>query len=649
MAQVFLSYDREDAPKARMIAQALERAGHFVWFDLHIKGGAEYGKVIEEALDAADAVVVLWSTQSVQSAWVRDEAAAGRDKNCLIPILIEPINPPMGFRQYQNLDFSSWKGRGKPSQFAELISSIDALGGLSASESQAERATTGSQTPAPKRMTRKWLIIAGAVVLLFVAIGLFIGLVLTNSRDTQTIAVRAADANSDSLARDLLVKLSILQGSHKGSLRLLGEASGEPDADLIFEVDEATQGQNATANLILLGGKDRALLWSKDFVRPLTRKGDLNQQLAYTAAKVIECAVEALASEGTRMPQQTLKLYLNGCSAYSELAASDPRPLVPVFRAIVEQAPRFEGAWAKLVHAESELASSGDWELDAKRVKPQLLRDMASARKLNPDMAEVLIAEADLLPAGAYAQRMELLERAVVRNPESAEAVAAQSNHLMHVGRAYESVDRAKRAAQLDPLSPFARDNLITALAYAGDIDLALEELRKAEQLWPGASNLLAARYRIHLRYGDPEEAFRIQRLGDYGGPHRDAFLRARINPSPVNIEAAIARPRAWLRHTPRAIGELAQVLGAFGKEEELFALLLNWRHPDIVDSITDVLFRPALRKVRLDPRMIAVAKRIGLLDYWQQSGNWPDFCRDPDLPYDCKAEAAKLTARPGA
>ncbi len=82
---------------------------------------------------------------------------------------------------------------------------------------------------------------------------------------------------------------------------------------------------------------------------------------------------------------------------------------------------------------------------------------------------------------------------------------------------------------------------------------------------------------------------------------------------------------------------------GAFGKEEELFTLLLNWRHPNHVNAITGVLFRPALLNVRRDPRMIAVARQIGLLDFWQQSGVWPDFCADPDLPYNCKAEAAKL------
>jgi tetratricopeptide (TPR) repeat protein len=317
--------------------------------------------------------------------------------------------------------------------------------------------------------------------------------------------------------------------------------------------------------------------------------------------------------------------------------------VVPVFRAVVEHAPKFTGAWAKLIHAETEITVSGDSPEDSAGMKSYLLQDMATARKLNPDMAELLIAEAALLPPRALHRRMELLERAVARNPESPEAAASYSEILAEVGRGYESIERALRAVQLDPLSPSQRDNLITALAYNGQIDAALEELRKAEQLWPGASNLLGARYRVHLRYGDPREAMRIQRLGAYGGPHRDAFLRARIDPSPANIEDAISRPRAWTRHTPQGIGELAQVLGAFGKDEELFAILLNWPEQSDVDAIFGVLFRPALRNFRQDPRMIAVAKRIGLVDYWRKSGKWPDYCREPDLPYDCKAEAAKL------
>jgi len=85
MASVFLSYDHDDAKRARPIALQLEKAGHSVWWDLHVRGDAQFSKEIEEALDAAEVVVVLWSRDSVESAWVRDEAAAGRDTGRLVP------------------------------------------------------------------------------------------------------------------------------------------------------------------------------------------------------------------------------------------------------------------------------------------------------------------------------------------------------------------------------------------------------------------------------------------------------------------------------------------------------------------------------------------------------------------------------------
>ena len=110
MASVFLSYDRDDTAKARPIAVALEKAGHSVWWDRHIKGGAQYSKEIETALEAAEAVVVLWSTNSVESAWVRDEAAEGRDSGRLVPVLLDDSAPPLGFRQVQAIPIAGWSG-----------------------------------------------------------------------------------------------------------------------------------------------------------------------------------------------------------------------------------------------------------------------------------------------------------------------------------------------------------------------------------------------------------------------------------------------------------------------------------------------------------------------------------------------------------
>lgn len=644
MTSVFLSYDRDDTERARPIALALEKAGHSVWWDLHIRGGEQFSKVIDEALKAADAVVVLWSKNSIESPWVRDEAAAGRDTGRLVPVSLDDTEPPLGFRQFQTIDLTRWKGRGKSPQLNTLLGDIASM----------VRAPDDSETiPAPAPISQSWtqqrlisnrtLWACAAIVLAILVLALWwMKPWFSSQAPSVAITTSNSSAASKSLADDLFVKLGSLQASSADAIELIEADSGQAPT-LIFEVAGDAKAPEPHASLILLDGRDRSLFWSKEFSAPAGRAADLKQQLSFTAAKVLQCAVEALTSEAGRLRQETIKLYLNGCSSFTEVLAYDPRPLIPVFRTVVEQAPRFEGAWAKLLHAEAEVVTSSDWRREGEKLKPQLLKDMAQARKLNPDMAELLMVEADLSPPLAFAQRMRLLERAVERNPDNPSAHAAYAMFLMHVGRSYESVDRAKRAAQLDPLSPLTRDAVISALTYNGDFDAALEELRQAEQLWPGASNLLSARYRIHLRYGDPNEALKIQRLGDFGGPHRDAFIQARLNPSPANIEKAISYPRHWLQSSPSAIGELAQVLGAFGREEELFQVLLRWQHPEEIEDIVNVLFRPALATFRRDPRMIVVAKRIGLLDYWQQSGDWPDFCSEPDLPYDCKGEAAKL------
>ena len=89
MASVFLSYSRDDLDRIGPLADALERAGHSIWWDRHIAGGEEFAGAIEEALESADAVVVAWSATSVKSAWVRDEAGAGRDSGRLVPVTLD--------------------------------------------------------------------------------------------------------------------------------------------------------------------------------------------------------------------------------------------------------------------------------------------------------------------------------------------------------------------------------------------------------------------------------------------------------------------------------------------------------------------------------------------------------------------------------
>ena len=101
MAQIFLSYSRQDVESARALASRLSGAGHEVWWDKNISGGSEFAAEIEQALTNADIVMVLWSNVSVKSPWVLDEAGEGRDTGRLLPVALDHCRPPLGFRQYQ--------------------------------------------------------------------------------------------------------------------------------------------------------------------------------------------------------------------------------------------------------------------------------------------------------------------------------------------------------------------------------------------------------------------------------------------------------------------------------------------------------------------------------------------------------------------
>lgn len=102
--RLFISYARVDRAPVERLAKALTAAGHRVWWDAALEGGHHFAAEIERELNAADAVVVVWSQASVTSNWVLDEAMHGRDRGCLIPVRFDDTPPPLGYRQIQTID-----------------------------------------------------------------------------------------------------------------------------------------------------------------------------------------------------------------------------------------------------------------------------------------------------------------------------------------------------------------------------------------------------------------------------------------------------------------------------------------------------------------------------------------------------------------
>lgn len=637
MAKVFLSYDREDAPRAQAIATALDEAGHDVWWDRHIRGGSQFSKEIEQALNEAKAVVVLWSAHSVDSAWVRDEAAAGRDTGRLVPARIDKTQPPLGFRQFQSIDLSHWTKRAR--SLRELIDAVEAVATPSAKIRPEVRPSV--------RRTIPWKWMAGVLLALaIIGVGYFAWTRLWPSAGTPTVTVVAADSSRESreLAGDLMIKLAKLQ-SATANMQLIDPASPDGErADLKFEVRNRSGWKAAGASLALISEKDRMILWSNDFEVEDGNRANLQLQLSYTAARLLGCAMEALPARGPRLSQDLLRPYLNGCAILGERYTHDVSQAIPLFALVTEKAPEFEPAWAKLLLAETDRYIAVPAE-EVPQVATRLRKHIQQARRVNPDLVEAFLAEVELAPGDAFSERARLINRALSVDPNHVYALSARAGFYQDIGRMGAAVDDTRRAAQLDPLSPALRNFHIAALAYAGRMPAAEAALAEAEKLWPGATTLIDARYRLSLRYGDPAEALRLQDSGavQAGGTLRESFLLARMDPTPENVENAIAIARSSFQRTPLAIGELVQTLGEFDREEELFEILGNWQRKAEIPFIADVLFRPPLKELWRDPRFMRIGKAMGMLDYWKASDIWPEFCADPDLPYDCKAEAAKL------
>jgi hypothetical protein len=108
LTDVFVSYARQDRDRIAPLVRALEARGLEVWWDSRIAGGTEFTKEIEAQLEAAGAVLVVWSRHSIESLWVADEASAGLERGKLVPISIDPVAPRIGFRQFQTLEFGAW-------------------------------------------------------------------------------------------------------------------------------------------------------------------------------------------------------------------------------------------------------------------------------------------------------------------------------------------------------------------------------------------------------------------------------------------------------------------------------------------------------------------------------------------------------------
>jgi hypothetical protein len=127
MADIFVSYAREDEGRIEPLVRALTEHGWTVFWDRNIPAGQTWRTYIGGALAGARCVLVAWSRHSVASGWVSEEADDGRQRGVLVPLLLDAVDVPIGFRSIQAADLTGWQPGADSPRFDRLLADIEAV------------------------------------------------------------------------------------------------------------------------------------------------------------------------------------------------------------------------------------------------------------------------------------------------------------------------------------------------------------------------------------------------------------------------------------------------------------------------------------------------------------------------------------------
>ena len=126
MADIFVSYSRQDKDRVAPLVAALEAEGWSVWWDPEITPGEEFDSLISRELESARTLVVVWTPQSVDSRWVRGEARDAADRGVLVPVRFENARLPIDFRAVHTTDLDGWGNDAQGAAFKGLRKALEA-------------------------------------------------------------------------------------------------------------------------------------------------------------------------------------------------------------------------------------------------------------------------------------------------------------------------------------------------------------------------------------------------------------------------------------------------------------------------------------------------------------------------------------------
>lgn len=644
MASVFLSYSRDDAARIRLLAAALDRAGHTVWWDQYIPGGDEFEGAIEKALASADVVVVAWSESSIHSGWVRDEAAAGRDNHRLVPVTLDGCLPPMGFRQYQTINLSQWKGSPRARPLIPLFDAVASKAGAAGlNESRRDLAPVIRRLQPDAR--RSWVALS-VVLLLILAGGVLYPRIATWTR-ASALAPKVSLGQFAVISADLPRELSqvisqevlaAFGAENAVAVITAGSGGGTPSAPFLMDGSIRKLDDVVRFTISLTSEQSGVVVWSKAYDHAVA-DSLAPRQVAVEASQVVRCGLWGASSYRERMSDQALVLYFQFCNEFWG-GSSNETTILDAARRVTVAVPDFSFGWSALALAAVPLSHrAGSAEAD--QLRKEAIEAAEKSIVLDPLNPEGFMAMAGLLPLDRFTERERLLKKAIsVRPTECGCERQSYGDFLTSVGRMAEAVEQYERARAMMPLAPNSNVRFVHALYMVGQDDQADLILAQMLELWPNADSLRLLKMKSAYWTKRYDEALVVLRSPDLhmSQAQRDALIatfEALVSKSSARKAEAVELLRGLSSDARNNDRLIVAALAALGDQDAALVAARNLvRSRGNMNAA--VLFEPNLAAASLTPPFAELVKQLGLTGYWRTTKFIPDVCREAKKPVFC-------------
>ncbi|QDZ08094.1 hypothetical protein FPZ24_11885 [Sphingomonas panacisoli] len=549
------------------------------------------------------------------------------------------------------------------------VNTIKTLSAPIAAEVVTALPINSSTTPKRQRPLWAWIAAAALIVATSVGIALLAIRITATSRPTR-IAVLPFDViSNDPTAQGFAKALNeqIVTGLNSSEIPAVSSSDaaalrGPGAADriealgvaLTFDGSVRNDGKTISIQVHVNDPVQHVSIWSRSDQGDVASLDALRTRVTRTVVSVLACSNRALKKNGLT-DAALLGRYLRVCDLFvNEGDAANPGAtfeLLDDLRVLTRNAPGFVAAHSDLAKFEAYLAPLFPSD-QAAMMRKESGAEAARALELEPNSPDAYLAQEMALPPTQWAKREELLRRGIAIDPDWPHTNGFLAQLLLETGRLRESTTYSAHAAAAD-LQIDWRPAAAWMMCSAGSTGDTIDDLRGRLAAAPGDTRLQWSLRECLVDSGRFEEAKAVFATPLPPKPYvtasslMDRLIAAMISKSAGDRDAARRDALALAAQPgPYRMGDAIQALALLGFLDDAFDVASNYRPGYPMTGHTVFLFDGRTAAMRRDPRFMPLMVKLGLAGFWRTSGKWPDYCSDPGLPYNCKAEVARLVGK---